>query len=31
VGSGTGEAKVPVTLRDDLAEPSFGAKLTRLG
>ncbi|WP_078966214.1 D-alanyl-D-alanine carboxypeptidase [Streptomyces sp. WM6378] len=31
VGSGTGEAKVPVTLKDDLAEPSFGAKLTRLG
>ncbi|MFJ8383913.1 D-alanyl-D-alanine carboxypeptidase [Streptomyces sp. NPDC094438] len=31
VGSGTGEAKVPVTLQSDLAEPSFGAKLTRLG
>ncbi|MFI6051268.1 D-alanyl-D-alanine carboxypeptidase [Streptomyces violascens] len=31
VGSGAGEAKVPVTLKDDLAEPSFGAKLTRLG
>ncbi|MFD9821160.1 D-alanyl-D-alanine carboxypeptidase, partial [Streptomyces violascens] len=31
VGSGAGEAKVPVTLKDDLSEPSFGAKLTRLG
>ncbi|MGW1867297.1 D-alanyl-D-alanine carboxypeptidase [Streptomyces mauvecolor] len=31
VGSGSGEAKVPVTLQDDLSEPSFGAKLTRLG
>uniref|UniRef100_A0AAU2UY15 serine-type D-Ala-D-Ala carboxypeptidase n=1 Tax=Streptomyces sp. NBC_00003 TaxID=2903608 RepID=A0AAU2UY15_9ACTN len=31
VGSGTGEVKVPVALKDDLAEPSFGAKLTRLG
>ncbi|WP_438295594.1 D-alanyl-D-alanine carboxypeptidase [Streptomyces sp. HUAS TT7] len=31
VGSGAGEARVPVTLKDDLAEPSFGAKLTRLG
>ncbi|MFD7341650.1 D-alanyl-D-alanine carboxypeptidase [Streptomyces violascens] len=31
VGSGAGEAQVPVTLKDDLSEPSFGAKLTRLG
>ncbi|MGW2813848.1 D-alanyl-D-alanine carboxypeptidase [Streptomyces sp. NPDC001415] len=31
VGSGTGEVKVPVALKDDLAKPSFGAKLTRLG
>ncbi|WP_329461451.1 D-alanyl-D-alanine carboxypeptidase [Streptomyces sp. NBC_01431] len=31
VGSGAGEAKVPVTLQSDLTEPSFGAKLTRIG
>ena len=31
VGGGTGEVKVPVTLRDDLSEPSFGSKITRLG
>ncbi|MFG2722155.1 D-alanyl-D-alanine carboxypeptidase [Streptomyces sp. NPDC048416] len=31
VGTGTGEVKVPVSLKDDLSEPSFGAKLTRLG
>lgn len=31
VGSGPGQVKVPVALQEDLAEPSFGAKLTRLG
>ncbi|MFE4860015.1 D-alanyl-D-alanine carboxypeptidase [Streptomyces sp. NPDC056670] len=31
VGTGTGEVKVPVALKDDLVEPSFGAKLTRIG
>ncbi|MFE0047977.1 serine hydrolase [Streptomyces albireticuli] len=31
VGSGTGAMKVPVALKKDLVEPSFGAKLTRLG
>ncbi|MFE9569092.1 D-alanyl-D-alanine carboxypeptidase [Streptomyces sp. NPDC006692] len=31
VGSGAGEAKVPVALQSDLTEPSFGAKLTRIG
>ncbi|KJY42156.1 hypothetical protein VR41_09120 [Streptomyces sp. NRRL B-1568] len=31
VGGGTGEIRVPVTLQKDLAEPSFGSKLTRLG
>ncbi|MFE9410759.1 D-alanyl-D-alanine carboxypeptidase [Streptomyces sp. NPDC006704] len=31
VGGGTGEVKVPVTLRDALSEPSFGSKITRLG
>ncbi|MFC9931477.1 D-alanyl-D-alanine carboxypeptidase [Streptomyces sp. NPDC127190] len=32
VGDGTAAAvKVPVTLQKDLAEPGFGAKLTRLG
>jgi hypothetical protein len=30
VGSGPGEMKVPVALQQDLAEPSFGAKLTRI-
>ncbi|MER7397882.1 hypothetical protein ABT381_20535, partial [Streptomyces sp. NPDC000151] len=30
-GSGPGQAKVPVALQKDLAEPSFGAKLTRVG
>ncbi|AYG84689.1 D-alanyl-D-alanine carboxypeptidase [Streptomyces hundungensis] len=31
VGGGIGEVKVPVALKDDLAEPSFASKLTRLG
>ncbi|GGY17606.1 D-alanyl-D-alanine carboxypeptidase [Streptomyces xanthochromogenes] len=31
VGTGIGEVKVPVALKGDLAEPSFGAKLTRIG
>ncbi|MFG2354432.1 D-alanyl-D-alanine carboxypeptidase, partial [Streptomyces sp. NPDC048521] len=32
VGDGSpGAVKVPVALREDLAEPGFGAKLTRLG
>ncbi|MCC3771882.1 D-alanyl-D-alanine carboxypeptidase family protein, partial [Streptomyces sp. UNOC14_S4] len=31
VGSGPGAVKVPVALQKDLAEPGFGAKLTRLG
>ncbi|WKX72125.1 hypothetical protein [Streptomyces sp. XD-27] len=31
VGSGPEAAKVPVALQEDLAEPSFGAKLTRVG
>ncbi|MEU2514837.1 D-alanyl-D-alanine carboxypeptidase [Streptomyces syringium] len=31
VGSGPGQVRVPVTLKKDLAEPSFGSKLTRLG
>ncbi|UQI43200.1 serine hydrolase [Streptomyces sp. HU2014] len=31
VGSGTGAMKVPVALQKELVEPSFGAKLTRLG
>ncbi|MGW2369954.1 serine hydrolase [Streptomyces sp. NPDC001667] len=31
VGSGPGAMKVPVALQKDLAEPGFGAKLTRLG
>ncbi len=30
VGGGTGEIKVPVTLQKALAEPSFGAKVTRI-
>ncbi|MEU9793018.1 D-alanyl-D-alanine carboxypeptidase [Streptomyces sparsogenes] len=30
VGSGPGEVKVPVALQNDLSEPSFGAKLTRI-
>ncbi len=29
-GGGMGEVKVPVALQKDLAEPSFGAKLTRV-
>ncbi|WUN38954.1 D-alanyl-D-alanine carboxypeptidase [Streptomyces caniferus] len=29
-GGGMGEVKVPVTLQKDLAEPTFGAKLTRV-
>ncbi|MEV6547559.1 D-alanyl-D-alanine carboxypeptidase [Streptomyces sp. NPDC051597] len=31
VGSGTGQVSAPVALKKDLAEPGFGAKLTRLG
>lgn len=31
VGSGPGQVRVPVTLKKNLAEPSFGSKLTRLG
>ncbi|MEU3458553.1 D-alanyl-D-alanine carboxypeptidase [Streptomyces sp. NPDC006733] len=31
LGTGTGETKVPVALKSDLAEPSFGDKLIRLG
>ncbi|MDF9813731.1 D-alanyl-D-alanine carboxypeptidase [Streptomyces sp. SPB162] len=31
LGAGTGETKVPVALQSDLAEPSFGDKLIRLG
>ena len=31
VGSGPGQVKVPVALRSALAEPGFGAKLTRVG
>ncbi|MFJ3162200.1 D-alanyl-D-alanine carboxypeptidase [Streptomyces kanasensis] len=31
VGSGEGRVSVPVALREDLAEPGFGAKLTRIG
>ncbi|MER6139106.1 D-alanyl-D-alanine carboxypeptidase [Streptomyces sparsogenes] len=30
VGSGPGQMKVPVALQNDLSEPSFGAKLTRI-
>ncbi|MBZ4018157.1 hypothetical protein CCS38_20960 [Streptomyces purpurogeneiscleroticus] len=30
-GSGPGQATVPVALQKDLAEPTFGAKLTRVG
>ncbi len=30
-GSGPGQASVPVALQKDLAEPTFGAKLTRVG
>lgn len=30
VGSGTGEVSAPVALQRDLAEPGFGAKLTRV-
>lgn len=31
VGSGTGKVTAPVALQQDLAEPGFGDKLTRLG
>ncbi|MDJ0342303.1 D-alanyl-D-alanine carboxypeptidase [Streptomyces sp. H10-C2] len=31
LGTGAGETKVPVALQSDLAEPSFGDKLIRLG
>ncbi|OKI05405.1 penicillin-binding protein [Streptomyces sp. CB02923] len=31
VGTGSGTQRVPVVLKADLKEPSFGAKLTRLG
>ncbi|MEU2790194.1 serine hydrolase [Streptomyces sp. NPDC007100] len=31
VGTGSSAAKVPVALQKDLAEPTFGAKLTRVG
>ncbi|GGX78230.1 D-alanyl-D-alanine carboxypeptidase family protein [Streptomyces hiroshimensis] len=31
VGSGQGQVRVPVALKAPLAEPGFGAKLTRLG
>ncbi|MEU2683392.1 D-alanyl-D-alanine carboxypeptidase [Streptomyces hygroscopicus] len=30
VGTGPGQLKAPVALQDDLSEPSFGAKLTRI-
>ncbi|MEU8870092.1 D-alanyl-D-alanine carboxypeptidase [Streptomyces javensis] len=31
VGTGPGQLKAPVALQNDLSEPSFGAKLTRIG
>ncbi|MFD8965106.1 D-alanyl-D-alanine carboxypeptidase [Streptomyces sp. NPDC059568] len=31
IGSGTGKVSTPVALQKDLAEPGFGAKLTRIG
>ncbi|MFJ2202238.1 D-alanyl-D-alanine carboxypeptidase [Streptomyces violaceusniger] len=31
VGTGPGQLTAPVALKDDLSEPSFGAKLTRIG
>ncbi|NUK12794.1 hypothetical protein HRW18_33490, partial [Streptomyces lunaelactis] len=31
IGSGTGKVSAPVALQQDLAEPGFGAKITRLG
>ncbi|WP_432010347.1 D-alanyl-D-alanine carboxypeptidase [Streptomyces cucumeris] len=31
VGTGPGQLKAPVALQDDLSEPSFGSKLTRIG
>ncbi|MFJ9029057.1 serine hydrolase [Streptomyces sp. NPDC102274] len=31
VGTGTGKESAPVALQEDLAEPGFGAKLTRVG
>ncbi|MFE4536561.1 D-alanyl-D-alanine carboxypeptidase family protein [Streptomyces scopuliridis] len=31
VGTGAGEVSAPVALQEDLAEPGFGAKLTRIG
>ncbi|MFF3765854.1 D-alanyl-D-alanine carboxypeptidase [Streptomyces sp. NPDC001922] len=30
VGSGLGQVQVPIALQDDLAEPGFGSKLTRI-
>lgn len=30
VGTGPGQVKAPVALQDDLSEPSFGSKLTRI-
>ncbi len=31
VGTGTGKVTAPVVLQDDLTEPAFGDKLTRIG
>ncbi|MFI0768140.1 D-alanyl-D-alanine carboxypeptidase family protein [Streptomyces sp. NPDC021218] len=31
VGTGPGQLTAPVALKDDLSEPSFGSKLTRIG
>ncbi|AUA11897.1 D-alanyl-D-alanine carboxypeptidase [Streptomyces sp. SID8382] len=31
VGTGPGQLRAPVALQEDLSEPSFGAKLTRIG
>ncbi|QPP10839.1 D-alanyl-D-alanine carboxypeptidase [Streptomyces bathyalis] len=30
IGDGPGQVRVPVTLKDDMTEPGFGAKLTRI-
>jgi hypothetical protein len=30
VGDGPGQVKVPLALKDDMTEPGFGAKLTRI-
>ncbi|HEV7625194.1 MAG TPA: D-alanyl-D-alanine carboxypeptidase, partial [Streptomyces sp.] len=30
VGDGPGQVRVPVTLKEDMTEPGFGAKLTRI-